>query len=51
MPRTIVVPLDGSPLAERALAYAVSLPKAQNGRLVLLPVALGPAPMTLDGSG
>lgn len=50
MSRTIVVPLDGSPLAERALPYAVSLAKTQRSRLVLVRVALGPAPATLDGS-
>ena len=50
MTRTIVVPLDGSALAERALPYAVALSLARNCELTLLRVALGNAPMTLDGS-
>ncbi len=50
MTRTIVVPLDGSALAERALPYAVALSTARQCALTLLRVALGNAPMTLDGS-
>ena len=50
MTRTLVVPLDGSPLAERALPYALSLAAAQQSRVVLLRVALANAPMTIDGS-
>ena len=50
MTRTIVVPLDGSALAERALPYAVALCTARQCDLTLLRVALGNAPMTLDGS-
>jgi nucleotide-binding universal stress UspA family protein len=33
---TILVPLDGSPLVERALPYAVNLAKAAGGKLALL---------------
>jgi len=47
--RTLVVPLDGSDLAERAIPYAVKLVEAGRGRLILARVALAPAPMTLDG--
>jgi nucleotide-binding universal stress UspA family protein len=36
MLQTILVPLDGSPLAERALPYAVRLAKAGGGKLILL---------------
>lgn len=36
MARTIIVPLDGSPLAERALPYAESLAGTETGRLVLV---------------
>jgi len=39
---TLVVPLDGSELAERALPYAVRLAK-EGGRLVLVRAAIGPA--------
>jgi nucleotide-binding universal stress UspA family protein len=35
-PRRIVVPLDGSPLAEAALPYATSLARAFGARLMLL---------------
>ena len=38
VPTTILVPLDGSPLAERALAYAVTLTRKIKGHLVLLRV-------------
>jgi nucleotide-binding universal stress UspA family protein len=51
MTRAIVVPLDGSALAERALPYAVALCTARQCHLMLLRVALGNAPMTIDGSG
>lgn len=47
--RTLVVPLDGSELAERALPYAVRLADAGNGELVLVRVALAPPPARLDG--
>jgi nucleotide-binding universal stress UspA family protein len=43
MPRTIVVPLDGSALAERALAYATSLVTGRDGRLVLVRSTAPPA--------
>ena len=48
--RTLVVPLDGSDLAEQAIPYAVKL--AQNGRggLILARAALGPPPVRLDGA-
>jgi nucleotide-binding universal stress UspA family protein len=36
--RTILVPLDESPLGERALPYAVSLARRSGARLVLLEV-------------
>ncbi len=47
---TLLVPLDGSELAERALPYAVSLAKPRDARVVLVRVALAPAPATLDGA-
>jgi nucleotide-binding universal stress UspA family protein len=48
--RTLLVPLDGSELAERALPYATALAAATGGRVVLLRAALAPAPSTLDGA-
>jgi nucleotide-binding universal stress UspA family protein len=36
MSKTVLVPLDGSPLAERALPYAIALAKVLDGRLLLL---------------
>jgi nucleotide-binding universal stress UspA family protein len=48
MLRTLIVPLDGSELAERALPYAVRLASAGGGRLVLVRAALGPPPSGLD---
>jgi nucleotide-binding universal stress UspA family protein len=48
--RTLLVPLDGSELAERALPCATALASASNARLVLIRVALAPAPATLDGA-
>jgi nucleotide-binding universal stress UspA family protein len=48
--RTLVVPLDGSELAERALPYAVRF-AAERGRLVLVRAALGPPPSGLDWEG
>ena len=45
---TIVVPLDGSELAERALPYAVCLAKERGGRLVLVRAAIAPPPSGLD---
>ncbi|MBV8719564.1 MAG: universal stress protein [Chloroflexi bacterium] len=50
MVRTVVVPLDGSQLAERALPYAVRLAQASAARLVLMRAALAPPPQSLDGS-
>lgn len=48
--RTLLVPLDGSELAERALPYATTLAASAGGKLVLVRVALAPAPATLDGA-
>lgn len=48
--RTLLVPLDGSELAERALPYATTLAVAARGKLVLVRVALAPPPATLDGA-
>jgi nucleotide-binding universal stress UspA family protein len=51
MYRTLVVPLDGSQLAERALPYAIRLAQTSSARLVLTRAALAPPPQTLDGLG
>jgi nucleotide-binding universal stress UspA family protein len=51
MMRALVVPLDGSELAERAIPYAVGMIEADGGRLVLIRVALASAPMNIDGAG
>jgi nucleotide-binding universal stress UspA family protein len=48
MLRTLLVPLDGSELAERALPYAVRFALANGGRVVLVRAALGPPPSGLD---
>jgi nucleotide-binding universal stress UspA family protein len=48
--RTLLVPLDGSDLAERALPYATALASDAGGQIVLTRVALAPAPTTLDGA-
>ena len=48
--RTLVVPLDGSQLAERALPYAVRLARAAQGQLILMRAALAPPPVALDGT-
>jgi len=45
---TLLVPLDGSELAERALPYAVRLAAERGGRLVLTRSALAPPPSGLD---
>src|SRR6202521_5475108 len=45
---TLVVPLDGSELAARALPYAVRFAAEHGGRLVLVRSALGPPPSGLD---
>jgi nucleotide-binding universal stress UspA family protein len=45
---TLLVPLDGSQLAERALPYAVRLAAERGGRLVLMRAALAPPPSGLD---
>jgi nucleotide-binding universal stress UspA family protein len=49
--RKLVVPLDGSELAERALPYAVQLARAGQGRILLVRVALAPPSMSVDGVG
>lgn len=49
MLRTLVVPLDGSELAERALPYAVRLAEAHPGRLILLRTVVAPPSARLDG--
>jgi len=46
--RTLIVPLDGSEQAERALPYAVRLAVAHAGRVVLVRAALGPPPSGQD---
>jgi nucleotide-binding universal stress UspA family protein len=48
--RTLVVPLDGSQLAERALPYAIKVAQATRGRLVLMRAATVAAPGSLDGA-
>jgi nucleotide-binding universal stress UspA family protein len=50
MYRTLVVPLDGSKLAERALPHAIRLAQASGARLVLTRAALAAPPASLDGS-
>jgi nucleotide-binding universal stress UspA family protein len=50
MVRRLVVPLDGSELAERALPYAARLAASTNGEVVLVRVALAPPPARLDGA-
>jgi nucleotide-binding universal stress UspA family protein len=50
MYRTLIVPLDGSELAERALPHAERLAQADHGRLVLQRVAIAPLPPVIDNS-
>src|SRR5437868_1841564 len=45
---TLVVPPDGSELAERAVPYAVRLANERGGRLVLVRAAIAPPPSGLD---
>jgi nucleotide-binding universal stress UspA family protein len=47
MYRTVLVPLDGSPLAERALPYAAVLARASEARLLLVRVV--PVPTSSNG--
>lgn len=47
---TLIVPLDGSELAERALPYAMHLAAAARGEIILVRVALAPAPMTIEAA-
>jgi len=51
MLHTLVVPLDGSDLAERALPYAVRLAQARAGRLILARVAVPVPPDGWDVEG
>jgi nucleotide-binding universal stress UspA family protein len=46
--RTLMVPLDGSQQAERALPYAIRLARASGARLALVRAALGPPPSGYD---
>lgn len=48
--RNVLVPLDGSELAERALPYAVRLASAAHGELILLRVALASPSTRIDGA-
>jgi nucleotide-binding universal stress UspA family protein len=49
MLRTLVVPLDGSELAEHALPYAVRLAESHRGRLILMRAVVAPPSTRLDG--
>ena len=49
--RTIVVPLDGSALAERALPYAQTLANAGGGRVVLIRTQPASKAELMDVSG
>jgi nucleotide-binding universal stress UspA family protein len=48
--RTLLVPLDGSQLAERAVPYAIRLAQASHARLVLMEAVLAPPPVSVDGA-
>ena len=48
--RTLLVPLDGSELAEQALPYAVRLAEGHRGRVVLVRAVMAPPPARLDGA-
>jgi nucleotide-binding universal stress UspA family protein len=47
---TLIVPLDGSALAERAVPYAIRLAQASHTRLVLMQAVLAPPSPSLDGA-
>jgi nucleotide-binding universal stress UspA family protein len=47
--RRLVVPLDGSSIAERAVPYAIRLAQSGRGQLMLMRAALAPPPRTIDG--
>lgn len=49
MLRTLVVPLDGSPLAERAIPYAIGLAQASHAWLVLMQAMMPPPLVSLEG--
>jgi nucleotide-binding universal stress UspA family protein len=46
--RTLVVPLDGSQLAERAVPYAIRLAQASHARVVLTRAVLAPRSVSLE---
>src|SRR5690242_5660191 len=48
MYRTIIVPLDGSPLSERALPIATNLADATGALLVILRAVVAPDPLVPD---
>jgi nucleotide-binding universal stress UspA family protein len=48
--RTLVVPLDRSQLAERAVPYAIRLSQQSAARLVLMQAVLAPPSASLDGA-
>ena len=47
--RKLLVPLDGSDSAERALPYAVRLARAGQGGITLVQIALAQPPLVIDG--
>jgi nucleotide-binding universal stress UspA family protein len=47
---TLIVPLDGSQVAERAVPYAIRLAQASHARLVLMQAVLAPPPVSVDGA-
>jgi nucleotide-binding universal stress UspA family protein len=47
---TLLVPLDGSELAERAVPHAIRLAQASHARVVLMQAVLASPPATLDGA-
>src|SRR5690242_7472272 len=47
---TLIVPLDGSELAERALPYAISLAASARGEVVLVRVAQAPIPIAVEAA-
>ena len=47
---TLIVPLDGSELAERALPYAIRLAQASHARLVLMQAVHAPPTASMEGA-